>query len=124
MLIIDEEQAKVVRAIFDWYLEGLSVGGIIERLKSKGVKSPKGKDIWWSKRTVESTLTRRKYTGDVAIADSGGSDRQYLYSDHHSGIIYKETFEAVELEMAARSNVEVGEDGTVKRKSKKYSSKR
>ena len=123
MLIIDEEQAKVVRAIFDWYLEGLSVGRIIERLKSKGVKSPKGKDSW-SKRAVESTLTRRKYTGDVAIADSGGSDRQYLYSDHHSGIIYKETFEAVELEMAARSNVEVGEDGTVKRKSKKYSSKR
>ncbi|MFU0560895.1 recombinase family protein [Gardnerella vaginalis] len=122
MLIIDEEQAKVVRAIFDWYLEGLSVGGIIERLKSKGVKSPKGKDSW-SKRAVESTLTRRKYTGDVAIADSGGSDRQYLYSDHHSGIISKEKFEAVELEMVARSNVEVGEDGTVKRKSKKYSSK-
>ena len=122
MLIIDEEQAKVVRAIFDWYLEGLSVCGIIERLKSRGVKSPKGKDSW-SKRAVESTLTRRKYTGDVAIADSGGSDRQYLYSDHHSGIISKEKFEAVELEMAARSNLEVGEDGTVKRKSKKYSSK-
>lgn len=122
MLIIDEEQAKVVRAIFDWYLEGLSVGGIIERLKSKGVKSPKGKDSW-SKRAVESTLTRRKYTGDVAIADSGGSDRQYLYSAHHSGIISKEKFEAVELEMAAQSNLEVGEDGTVKHKSKKYSSK-
>lgn len=123
MLIIDEEQAKVVRAIFDWYLEGLSVGRIIERLKSKGVKSPKGKDSW-SKRAVESTLTRRKYTGDVAIADSGGSDRQYLYSDHHSGIISKEKFEAVELEMAARSNVEVLEDGTIIRKKKKYSSKR
>lgn len=123
MLIIDEEQAQVVRDIFDWYLEGLSVGGIIERLKSRGVKSPKGKDAW-SKRAVENTLTRRKYTGDVAIADSGGSDRQYLYSDHHAGIISKETFEAVELEMAARSNLEVGEDGTVKRKSKKYSSKR
>ena len=123
MLIIDEEQAKVVRAIFDWYLEGLSVVGIIERLKSKGVKSPKGKDSW-SKRAVESTLTRRKYTGDVAIADSGGSDRQYLYSDHHSGIISKEKFEAVELEMAARSNVEVGEDGTIVRKKKKYSSKK
>ncbi|KGF06502.1 recombinase family protein [Arcanobacterium sp. S3PF19] len=122
MLIIDEEQAKVVRAIFDWYLEGLSVGGIIERLKSKGVKSPKGKDTW-SKQAVESTLTRRKYTGDVAIADSGGSDRQYLYSDHHSGIISKEKFEAVELEMASRSNVEVGEDGKMHRKSKKYSSK-
>ena len=123
MLIIDEEQAKVVRAIFDWYLEGLSVVGIIERLKSRGVKSPKGKDSW-SKRAVESTLTRRKYTGDVAIADSGGSDRQYLYSDHHSGIISKEKFEAVELEMAARSNLEVGEDGKMHRNSKKYSSKK
>lgn len=123
MLIIDEEQAKVVKAIFDWYLEGLSVGGIIERLKSKGVKFPKGKDIW-SKRAVESTLTRRKYTGDVAIAVPGNADCQYLNTDHHSGIISKETFEAVELEMAARSNVEIGEDGKMHRKSKKYSSKK
>ena len=35
----------------------------------------------------------------------------------------KETFEAVEIEMAARSNVELGEDGKLYRKSKKYSSK-
>lgn len=89
MLIIDEDQAKVVRAILDWYLEGLSVGGIIERLKSKGVKSPKGKDIW-SKRAVESTLTRRKYTGDVAIANSEGSENHYLNKNHHEGIISKE----------------------------------
>ena len=123
MLIIDEEQAKVVRAIFDWYLEGLSVGGIIERLKSKGVKSPNGKDIW-SKRAVESTLTRRKYTGDAAIAVPGNAYCQYLNTDHHAVIISKETFEAVEFEMAARSNVEVGEDGKLHRKSKKYSSKK
>lgn len=96
MLIIDEEQAKVVRAIFDWYLEGLSVVGIIERLKSKGDNSPKGKDTW-SKRAVESTLTMRKYTGDVAIAVSGNADCQYLNTDHHTGIISKEKFEAVEL---------------------------
>ncbi|KXB37856.1 hypothetical protein HMPREF3187_00250 [Aerococcus christensenii] len=47
-----------------------------------------------------------------------------MNTDHHAGIISKETFEAVELEMAARSNVEVLEDGTVKSKSKKYSSKK
>ena len=89
MLIIDEEQAKVVRAIFDWYLEGLSVVGIIERLKSKGDNSPKGKDTW-SKRAVESTLTMRKYTGDVAIANSEGSENRYLNKNHHEGIISKE----------------------------------
>lgn len=94
MLVIDEEQAKVVRAIFDLYLEGLSIVGIIERLKSKGIKSPKGKDSW-SKRAVESTLTRRKYTGDVAIAGSGVSENRYLNKNHHEGIISKGQFEAV-----------------------------
>lgn len=68
-------------------------------------------------------MTRRKYTGDVTITVLGNADCQYLNTDHHAGIISKETFEAVELELAARSNVEVGEDGKMHRKSKKYSSK-
>lgn len=57
MLIIDKDEAQVVRDIFDRYLKGLSIGGIIKRLKNKGIKSPKGKDTW-SKRAVEFTLTR------------------------------------------------------------------
>ncbi|SLM21240.1 recombinase [Streptococcus dysgalactiae subsp. equisimilis] len=122
MLVIDDEQAKVVRDIFNWYLEGCSIGGIIKRLETNGIKSPKGKERW-SKKGIESTLTRQKYTGDVAIADSGGSENQYLNKEHHEGIISKEQFEAVQLEMESRSNVEVLEDGTVRRKSKKYSSK-
>ena len=113
----------MVRDIFDWYLKGLSIGGIIKRLKSKGIKSPKGKD-GWSKRAVKSTLTRQKYTGNVAIAVPGNASYQYLNTDHHADIISKETFDAVQIEMAARSNVEVLEDGTVIRKKKKYSSKR
>ncbi|SFE37926.1 recombinase family protein [Peptostreptococcus sp. D1] len=123
MLVIDDEQAKVVRDIFNWYLEGCSIGGIIKRLETNGIKSPKGKERW-SKKGIESTLTRQKYTGDVAIADSGGSENQYLNKEHHEGIISKEQFEAVQLEMESRSNVEVLEDGTVRRKNKKYSSKR
>lgn len=50
-------------------------------------------------------------------------DCQYLDTDHHVGVISKETFEAVELEMASRSSVDVSENG-VRRKSTKYSSKR
>lgn len=96
MLIIDEDQAQVVRDIFDWYLKGLSIGGTIKRLKSRGVKSPKGKDIW-SKRAVESTLTRRNYTGDVAIAVPGNADCQYLNTDHHAGIISKERLKRLNL---------------------------
>ena len=122
MLIIDEEEARVVRRIYDWYLEGYSIGGIIDKLEEKKIKTSKGKERW-SKRAIESTLTREKYTGDVAIADSGGSENRYLYKQHHEGIISKEQFEAVQLEMELRSNVEIGEDGKSRRKSKKYSAK-
>lgn len=96
---------KLASCVFecDWILcpceyksQVLSVGGMIKSLKSTGVKPPKGKDIW-SKRAVESTLTRQKYTGDEAIAVSGNASCQYLNTDCHTGIISKETFEAVEL---------------------------
>lgn len=56
---------------------------------------------------IESTLTREKYIGGVAIADSRESENQYLYKQHHEGIISKEQFEAVQLEMKLRSNVEI-----------------
>ena len=121
MLIIDEE-ARVVRRIYDWYLEGYSIGGIIDKLEEKKIKTSKGKERW-SKRAIESMLIREKYTGDVAIADSGGTEKRYLYKKHHEGIISKEQFKAVQLEMELRSNVEIGEDGKARRKNKKYSSK-
>ena len=106
----------------DWYLEGASAVGIKKQLESKQIKSPKGKDTW-SKHTIESILTNMKYTGDVAIADSGGSGNRYKLGDHHTGIISKEKFEAVQIERAMRSNMERTEEGW-KRRSTKYSSKR
>lgn len=60
----------------------------------------------------------------MAIADSGGSEKRYLYKQHHEGIISKEQFKAVQLEMELHSNVEIGEDGKAQRKSRKYSSKK
>ena len=47
----------------------------------------------------------------MAIVDSGGSENRYLYKQHHEGIISKEQFKAVKLEMELLSNVEIGEDG-------------
>lgn len=42
-LIINEEQATVVRKIFNWYLGGLSINGIIKELEKKNINSPTGK---------------------------------------------------------------------------------
>lgn len=47
----------------------------------------------------------------MAIADSGGSDNRYLNKNHHDVIISKEQFEAVQLEIEFRRNIEIGEYG-------------
>lgn len=44
MLIIDEEEARVVRIIYDWYLEGYRIRGIIDKLAEKKIKTSKGKE--------------------------------------------------------------------------------
>ena len=120
-LIIDEEKAENVKLIFDLYLGGQSVLGIIKELEERKILSPTGKEKW-CKRTIDVMLSNEKYTGDVRLLKSGKSDVHYLSSDNNPAIISKEIFEAVQTEKVCRSNVIKDENGN-RRKSKKYSSK-
>lgn len=45
-LVIDEEQAENVRLIFELYLSGKSVLGIIKELQKRKILSPTGKEKW------------------------------------------------------------------------------
>ena len=121
-LIIDEETAENVRLIYNQYLQGKSVIGIIRELEKRKIASPTGKEKW-CKRTIDVMLSNEKYTGDVRLLKTSKSEVQYLARDNNPAIISKETFEAVQLERVRRSNVVVGVDGKL-RKDKKYSSKR
>ena len=121
-LVIDEEKAKNVKLIFDLYLGGQSVVGIIKELAKRKILSPTGKEKW-CKRTIDVMLSNEKYTGDVRLLKSGKSEVHYLASGNNPAIISKEIFEAVQIEKTRRSNVVRGENG-VKRKSEKYSSKK
>ena len=69
-------------------------------------------------------LSNEKYTGDVRLLKSGKSEVNYLASGNNPAIISKEAFEAVQIEKVRRSNVVKDENGTVKRKDYKYSSKK
>ena len=120
-LIIEESEAKNVRMIFNLYLQGKSVLGIVKELERMGIKSPTGKTTW-PKRTIDAMLSNEKYTGNVRLLDDGKHDFYYKAEGNNAAIIYKETFQAVKLEKQHRSNVTQGEEGT-QRKSKKYSSK-
>lgn len=108
--------------IFDLYLRGQSVLGIIKELERRRIPSPTGKEKW-CKRTIDVMLSNEKYMGDVKLLKSGNSGVQYLSTDNNPAIVSKETFEAVQIEKARRSNVTDGEIGK-QRKSRKYSSKR
>ena len=119
-LIIDEETAKNVKLIFDLYLSGQSVIGIIKELENRNILSPTRKEKW-CKRTIDVMLSNEKYTGDVKILKSGNSEVHYLSSNNNPVIISKEIFEAVQMEKAHRSNVIKDENGS-RRKGKKYSS--
>lgn len=59
-LVIDEEQAEVVRRIFDLYLSGYSVDMIVLELVDKSIKTSTGKERW-SKRAIQKMLTNEKH---------------------------------------------------------------
>lgn len=122
-LIIDEEKAENVRLIYNLYLQGQSIIGIIRELEKHKTASPTGKEKW-CKRTIDVMLCNEKYTGNVRLLKSGNSEVHYLASDNNPAIISSETFEAVQIEKTRRSNVAKDENGTVKRKDSKYSSKK
>jgi DNA invertase Pin-like site-specific DNA recombinase len=121
-LVIDDEQAKVVRDIFRWYLDGASVLGIIKKLLNAGIPSPTGKGTW-SKRSIEKMLENEKYTGTVTLLDSATQEYRYQMKDCHPPIITESEFRAVQEEKKKRSNIVIGNDGK-HRSSRKYSSKK
>lgn len=133
-LVINEEQALVVRSIFDLYLSGYSVDMIMKELASNSIKSPTGKDMW-PKRAIQKILINEKYTGDVILGKTYtgqfpnnqqkmncGVQELFLMKDAHAPIISKEVFEKVQEEMKSRSNIEFV-DGATKRKNTHYSAK-
>lgn len=122
-LVINEEQAIVVKKVFNLYMGGMSVVGIIQKLSELGIKSPTGKDHW-NKASIDNMLTNRKYTGNVELLKEDEESAYYLAENNNPVIISEGIFWTVQKMRRDRSNVVVDEDGNKRRKSTKYSSKR
>jgi DNA invertase Pin-like site-specific DNA recombinase len=65
-LVIYEAEAKVVRQIFQWRLEGYSLRVISKILHEQGIPSPTGKPEWKAE-TLSKLLHNEKYTGNVML---------------------------------------------------------
>lgn len=121
-LIPHPVQVKIVQRIFDWYLDGESIIGIVKLLEDQQIPSPRGKDIW-PKRTIDTMLSNEKYMGDVILEIEVEPGKFVMIENNHPGIISREKFNAVQEEKARRSNV-VQHNGKVERVKKRYSSKK
>ena len=111
---IVEEEAKIVRQIYSWFLEGRTIRAIADSLTQQGIPTPRRKTKW-SVSTITSILTNEKYKGDAllqktytadyltkSVKKNHGEVPQYYIEDSHPAIIDPETFELVQNEMKRR----------------------
>ena len=65
-MVINEEQAEVIRLIYLLYLEGRTLGDITRVLQAAGIKTPTGKEKW-AISVIESILRNEKYYGAALL---------------------------------------------------------
>lgn len=105
--LINEEQAETVRIIFNRYLNGCSSRKIAKELNSLGRTTVNGKA--WGASGILGILHNEKYVGDLEMqktvtrnflthrsCKNNGEAPKYYVSDHHEGIIDRETWDRVQ----------------------------
>ena len=123
-IIVDPEQAVIVKRIFSELLAGKGTDAIAKNLNAENVPTKKGGR--WTSSSIRGILANEKYTGDCIFqktyTDSNfnrhkndGQLDQYFVADHHEAIISHEDFDAAAALIEQRAN----EKG-IKRGSNKY----
>ena len=102
----ENKDADVVRYIFDRFINGVNMCQIARELNDKGIKNSRGKE--WSMFCVRGLLRNEIYVGDVVFRKSASrnvitgevdEDWEPVYvSDHHKGIIDRQTWEKAQYE--------------------------
>jgi len=103
-ITINEEQAAVVRQIFEWYIEGNGMVKVAQLLNGKGITSYLGGR--WTSSNVGELLKNEKYTGNALLQKFFSTDHltkkqkrnrgelpQYFAEGTHTAIIDMTTFE-------------------------------
>lgn len=131
-LIINEEQAKVVRRIYSEYLEGKGIKAIAKGIEKDKILTGAGKSKWYDS-AIQRILRNEKYMGDALLqktittdflthkrVKNRGEVQQYYVEDSHPAIISKETFQKVQHEIKRRANLVGYSEKTKSRYTNKY----
>ncbi len=119
-LIIDQEQAEVVKRIYREYLSGKSFLKIKKSLEADGILNGAGREKW-NESNIKQILTNEKYIGDALLQKTytvdilekkreanKGQVPKYYVENSHEGIIPKEIFLKVQEEILRRANLTKG----------------
>ena len=122
-LVIDPEQAEVVKRIYREYLEGYSMDKIAKGLEADGILTGAGKTKWWTS-TINKILRNEKYIGDALLQKTYTTDflnktrvknngivPQYYVEGNHEAIIPKDIFLRVQEELVRRRVVKTSANG-------------
>ena len=104
--VVEENEAQIVRRVFDEYTSGKSLMEICRGLEDDGIPALAGKEHWYP-TSLSFILHNERYTGDLRAQKSCVIDpiehtrinnreakiRQYYIENHHPAIIDKEAFE-------------------------------
>lgn len=107
-MVIDEEEAEVIRYIYGCYKDGQSVREIAENLTEQHIPTVNGGTVW-SSSTIRNILKNEKYCGDVLmqktftvdcfshkVVKNKGQKPQYRLRDHHPPIIPREEWNNIQ----------------------------
>ena len=119
-LIIDQEQAEVVKRIYREYLSGNSFLKIKRSLEADGIMNGAGR-AKWHETNIKQILTNEKYIGDALLQKTytvdilekkreanKGQVPKYYVEGSHEGIIPKDIFLKAQEEIARRANLTKG----------------
>ena len=110
-IVVNQEEAKTVRYIFQQALLGKTPYSIAKVLPQQGILLPSGKNHW-SPVTIKRMLRNEKYKGDALLQKTytidflskkkninKGELPQYYVENNHEAIVDKETFDAVQASL-------------------------
>lgn len=131
---VNEEEAKIVRYIFNRYIEGAGGSVIARELKNLGYKT-KRNSTTWAETTVIGIIKNEKYKGDILMGktftvdpiskrrlDNFGEEDKFYIREHHESIVSEEVFDKAQEILNRRGKVRsLRTDGKREKFSRKYS---
>ena len=120
-ITVNEDEAEIVKFIFDMYLQGYGTTTIAKRLIELGKKNKKGK-VSWHTHGIMGIIRNEKYKGDILLGKTFttdpiskrrlanmGEEDQFYIRDHHEAIVSREVWDEAEQVRLKRSKNKVVE---------------